>query len=460
MSEGEVNMSAFLKIPETKIPVIAEADLVVVGGSCTGVFAAVRAARLGLDVVLVEKLNMLGGVATAGLVNVWHSLHDIYEQKQVIAGLTEETLQRLMKRSGAEKLDGVSQYAVPSHYNLNPWELTYVLDQYVQENKIRLLLHTSFVQAIKRDRKVEAVIVSNVDGLGAIKTKFVVDATGDGRVAKDLGCPVYYNDLLQPPTSCFLLQGEIPVEKWSEIVKRHGTEYGFSDDWGWWGNIAGLKDISLRADLHVFGVDCSKAADLTYAEMEGRRQTMTYLEMLNKYSGEDPMRVVAFGSTIGIRETAHYKTRYQANGEDLLQGKRYDAPIMNGTYRVDIHHKNSGGITFRYLDGREVVVIGNGTQVLRDDWRKRKGLTGDPAPYYQLPFEVFIGEEYDNFIAAGRMLNAEAEAFGAVRVMVNLNQIGEAAGTAAYVCLHTDKALQAIDGKTVTELLRKGGSAV
>ena len=42
-------------------------DLVVVGGSCTGVFAAVRAARLGLRVAILEKNNCFGGVATAGL---------------------------------------------------------------------------------------------------------------------------------------------------------------------------------------------------------------------------------------------------------------------------------------------------------------------------------------------------------------------------------------------------------
>ena len=34
--------------PQRKIPVIEEADVCVLGGSCTGVFAAVRAARLGI----------------------------------------------------------------------------------------------------------------------------------------------------------------------------------------------------------------------------------------------------------------------------------------------------------------------------------------------------------------------------------------------------------------------------
>ena len=68
-------MKAILE-PSRSVPVLAEADVCVVGGSCTGVFAAVRAARLGARVVLVEQLNCFGGTATASMVNIWHSLHD------------------------------------------------------------------------------------------------------------------------------------------------------------------------------------------------------------------------------------------------------------------------------------------------------------------------------------------------------------------------------------------------
>ncbi|NLB60693.1 MAG: FAD-dependent oxidoreductase, partial [Lentisphaerae bacterium] len=63
--------------PARATPIAHEADLCVVGGSCTGGFAAVRAARLGARVALIEQNGCFGGTATAGLVNVWHSLYDI-----------------------------------------------------------------------------------------------------------------------------------------------------------------------------------------------------------------------------------------------------------------------------------------------------------------------------------------------------------------------------------------------
>jgi heterodisulfide reductase subunit A-like polyferredoxin len=45
------------------VPVIGETDICVLGGSCTGVFAAVRAARLGAQVMIVEKQSHFGGAA-------------------------------------------------------------------------------------------------------------------------------------------------------------------------------------------------------------------------------------------------------------------------------------------------------------------------------------------------------------------------------------------------------------
>ena len=58
------------------------------------------------------------------------------------------------------------------------------------------------------------------------------------------------------------------------------------------------------------------------------------------------------------------------------------------------------------------------------------------------------------------MLNADAMGFGALRVMVNLNQLGEAAGVAAYMSLNGSLPVNRIDGTKVRGLLAKGGSAL
>ena len=53
------------------IPIKKPHDVIVTGGGVAGVAAAVSAARHGASVLLIEKSNILGGLATLGLVNLF-----------------------------------------------------------------------------------------------------------------------------------------------------------------------------------------------------------------------------------------------------------------------------------------------------------------------------------------------------------------------------------------------------
>jgi flavin-dependent dehydrogenase len=75
----------YITEPAREVPIVHECDICVIGGSCTGVFAAIRAARLGARVAIVEKQNCFGGVATISMVNAWHSLLDTEFERQIIA---------------------------------------------------------------------------------------------------------------------------------------------------------------------------------------------------------------------------------------------------------------------------------------------------------------------------------------------------------------------------------------
>jgi hypothetical protein len=400
-----------------------DVDLCVVGGSCTGVFAAVRAARLGARVAIIERHNCFGGVATAALVNIWHSLMNTEGDQQIIASLTLEVIERLKKRGAvtenSHRLDA---------FILNTEELKTELDELVTQHRIEALLHTFFAAPIVIDGELRGVAVENKSGRQAILAKVVIDASGDADVARGLGVDTYDPGALQPPTTCAKISGikSLGDFDWQRAIREHGHEFGLKRDWGWGCSVPGFEDLQMRADTHVFGLDTSRGNDLTKAEIEGRRQVRAMLDLIRAYGPADQTVALAdLGSSIGARETRRVSAAYKLTGDDVLNGHRFDDAIANGSYRVDIHHHDRPGITFRYLDGMEVVLGERGTKPVKGRWREP--VTQNPT-FYQVPYRCLLQRAYPNLLLAGRMLDADKIAFSAGRVMVNMNQTGEAAG--------------------------------
>ena len=459
------NHMAFINEAPKQVPVIYEADICVVGGSATGVFAAVRAARLGAKVVIVECQNSFGGVASNGLVGLWHTFLSTDGKKQVISGLTEETLGRMDETDhtvyGAD--DGKSHV-------FNPVELKCELDTMLQECGVKIYLHTYYAGIVTDGKDIQAIFVENKDGRGAIKAKFFIDATGDGDLCRDLKIERFENEHMQPPSYVFLHQGDDKIivdrcqivgsDPVTHLLNEHCEEFDIERDWGWAVKIPGHYKMKMRANTHVFNVNCAKAEDLTYAEIKGREKMRKVNKLLRKYGDpNETYSLISDCSYIGIRDTYHYKTTYQANALDLLMGQNYDDCILRGTYNVDAHHDKEG-IKFLRLDGTYSVEDSYGN-IREGNWRAEQGLPTDgPMPtFYQLPFKAIVQDNYSNLIAAGRMINADSSAFGALRVMVNLNQIGEAAGVAAYLAIHQNKKIQDVCGVEVAKTMSAGGSA-
>ena len=81
-----------------KVPMKKQYDVIVCGGGVAGVAAAVTAAKEGFSTLLLEKSNILGGLSTLGLVNLFVPLCN-GRGKQIIFGLCEKWV-RLSARLG------------------------------------------------------------------------------------------------------------------------------------------------------------------------------------------------------------------------------------------------------------------------------------------------------------------------------------------------------------------------
>ena len=165
-----------LILPSSSVTVLADVDICVAGGSCTGVFAAVTATRAGARVAIVEPQNRFGGTAVASLVCYWHSLFTLDGSRRIIAGLTQEVIDRLARREAVELATDNN----PSWYaRMNTEELAIDLDELVKEAGVLPFLHTRAVDVLRDgDGRLNGVVTAGKGGLGAIRAKFLVDATG------------------------------------------------------------------------------------------------------------------------------------------------------------------------------------------------------------------------------------------------------------------------------------------
>lgn len=454
--------------PAREIPVWHEADICVLGGSCTGVFAAVRAARLGAKIVIVEKQNAFGGVATSGLVNIWHTLYNTEFTKQIIAGLTWETIERL-KRVGAVSEEQKSHSV---GYVLNTEELKIELDRMVVESGIKAYLHTMFVAPYAEDGELTAIIVENKSGRGAIRAKAFIDATGDGDLCARLSLAHRMASHFQPSTTCAKIAGwgssgdtQDDVTGSDRLINfdlqqarlAHREEFELPEGFGWGRHVPGTRDVYMYAGTRIYHANSADGDDLTYGEIEGRRQVRAVMDLIRKYGPDNRLALVSLPSYIGTRETRHIDCLYRLQGSDVLYGKPFDDAIAYGSYRVDIHHQDKPGLTFKYLNGEQVYVRpGHPNEAGR--WRG--ALEKDPT-FYQIPYRSLVPQgPFGNVIAAGRMIDADEESFGGIRVMVNMNQTGEAAGVAAYLALHRSTTLKDVEAVGLRKEMQAGGSIV
>jgi len=445
--------------PPRHTPIIEEVDLCVIGGSCTGVFAAVAAARRGLRVAIVEALAYFGGTGTASMVCVWHSHMNSTFDQQIIAGLSIEVMDRLKSRNAVEERTRSADIG----FVFNPAELVLELDRLVVEAKVRPHLHTRFVAPILDGPRITHIIIEDKTGRRAIAAKVFIDASGDADLLHRAGFPCYTPPRIQPPTTCFFFDG-VPAGSEKEVQARIRKETfnpahpdALRPGFLWGAAVPGSQSVYMVAGTRVHGANCADADQLTAAEIEGRRQVRAILDIIRRAIPEAAnARLLALPARIGIRHSRQAHCHHQLTQHEVLHGQRFDDAIANGSYRVDVHSDKGEGLIFRYLDGRETEVLADG----RREERRWKTDNAPAATFYQIPYRSILPRGAVNLLAAGRCLDADEGAYGAVRVMVNCNQLGEAAGVAASLAVDRSLGVHEIDTTELRTRLAAGGACV
>lgn len=460
MTQFKITDASSLRITD-EVPVLGSFDVCVVGGGPAGVFAAVRAARLGATVCLVEQLSALGGTSAMAQVNEWHSIHDISGEERIVGGLIYETIERLRARRALREYPPGERI----EFRFNSAELSIELDLLVHEAGVRLLLCSTLTDVVLEDEgRVEAIVLGDISGRRAVRARQFIDASGNGALISRAGLLTHREREMQPVSHQFMISGldELRASAgyegslWEAVRDlRDRRDHPESDPWI--NRVPHATDVHNVMGARLNGVDATDPDQLTSALREGRRLSRAFIDLLRDRFGSDadPVTLLSFAPLLGIRQTRQVLAQHRLTELDLMSGEHFSDSIAVGVYPVDVH--STYGTVLRYLNGWEDRIGADGTHRERRRWR-------DPGesspPFYCIPFRSILPLGSHNALVAGRLVDATADAYGAVRVVVVCAQFGEAAGIAAALAVRDDSDISRIDVREVQHLLRSAGTAL
>jgi hypothetical protein len=433
-----------------EVPVLRQADVVVVGGGPAGFGAAVAAARNGAKTFLVERYGFLGGMATAGLVRGLSGVR--IDGRRVVGGIPWELVLRLEKLGGAASDAGGP--GVPYDFPLDPEMMKYAAMEMVLESGCDVLLHSLAVDGIREGPDVRGVLVETKSGRQAVIGKLIVDATGDGDVAARSGVPFEkgrdQDGALQNMTLVFIL-GNLDTDKlwedWSGEFDGFGTRNNrlrrlvwearksgelpaFGGPWVR-GSIKGVRPTEMYVNIVRQWGDATSVEDLTQAEINGRRDVMAFVKFFQENVPElSGCRLVQTGTQIGLRETRRIGGEYTLTQADIRAGGEFADVVARGAHPIDIHPPTEG----------EDQSLGR----LRRD--------------YGIPYRCLVAREVDNLLTAGRCISATHGALATTGVMGTCMALGQAAGTAAALAAEAGVPARSVDVDLLQQTLRSQGA--
>lgn len=194
------------------IPVIADADVVVIGAGPGGFAAALRARREGCSVVIVEKFDMPGGVHTSGLQGAANAgvggIHSELMARFDREGCLYTADEKSLPDWAGNPLAHYDYYLPPGsafqRTSFNPDGAGNVMLRMLDEAGVQALYGAAFVDVVMvaegDGRRITHAIVETVEGRRAIAGRLFVEGTGTAEVVARAGAPFVRGGGRQPET--------------------------------------------------------------------------------------------------------------------------------------------------------------------------------------------------------------------------------------------------------------------
>ncbi len=384
-------------------------DVMVIGGGCAGLCAAIQAGRAGAKTVLIERSGITGGALTAaginypGIFNAWG--------KQVIAGIGWELVEKSLQEMNTP-LPDFSTLAMKPHWKLHVGVDSIVFaaiaDRALLDAGVDLRYHT-MLGALHDENNAWRATLCGKDGLYDLSAKIVIDCTGDANAAHMADYECRQPSPCQPGTYSVYATG-YDIEKLDLEAIGNAFNQAMADgeiipeDTGWAKrfNPNFLHHHGGNSN-HICGINAADSEGRTKIEIAGRESLLRLFRFFRRQPGLENLQFLPKAAECGVRETRTIVGETTVTVDDYTQGRVFPEALCYSFYPIDLHDAAVG------LDKRDLA----------------EGIV--PT----VPRGALIPKNSHRFLAAGRIISSDRLANSALRVQATCMATGQAAAAVA-----------------------------
>lgn len=379
-------------------------DVIVAGGGLAGSAAALQAVRRGKKTLLVEKSNILGGLATLGLINFFVPMCNGLG-RQICFGMADEFMRDSIKL-GYDTLpeewrngEPATQTRVRLVTRFSPWIYALQLSEKLSAAGVELLFDCAAVEPVMDGRLATGIVAFGKDGLRRYAGKIVIDATGDADLLRAAGVPTRIRGNYHT-WMAFLAT----LESCGKVAEEGSIRQAFSE------RISG-GDINLFGDNQPDDIPLWSgltAKNVSEYLIKNHKEVLAKVRKMVDERGRGSFDIAQIPLMPQLRTTACL------DGDSVF---RYDS-----VYR---HQPDS------------ICAI--------NDFEHRCHL-------FEVPYGAICRHDYPNILTAGRSASAEGFGWDVLRVIPPAILTGQAAGEAAALALDEGREVAAV---AIDELQRR-----
>ena len=416
-----------------QLPCMGEVEVLVCGGGPAGIGAALRAAREGVSVLVVEMSGCLGGIATAGMMSHWGGR----SSSKIMTEIWERTRNADLGYSWHDE-NGVGSNAIAHDLQM------IVLEDMMQEAGVQILYYTTVCDAVMDGEQIVGVTLQNKSGRSFIRARRVVDSTGDGDVAASAGVPFFKgreeDGKMQPCTLMFKIGGVdyeravFPGSFESTVQTEKGELQALAKQLLPFP--AGHVLLYRQPEPHTVCVnmtnaiciDGTDAGSITEGMRVCRSQILPILRFLREYvPGYENCWLMSSALLLGIRETRHFEGDQTLGATDILNATYFeDWVVRRAFFNFDVHN-----LTGASLDQTGV----------QQGWTQPDD--------YSIPYGCLLPKGVEGLLLSGRNISGSHLAHSNYRIMSVCIALGEAAGAAAALSVKQGCSLRELDVKLI-----------